>query len=239
MGWRSPGYINDENIRATILKIVNRITKILMVAVWICPGLPLRFPELSILCFSGSNRNLYFDADERVFLIKSRYNKSHEFDSRILFLDVPVSAVLFWYIYILRPFIMSLYPVEAGRLEKALIVSSIGKLVGDSVFDEDEVDGIVAEEEEEEDRAANYALYRDTKSMEVFYNHLDPAEFRETMLRSFVFIDTSNCGLMKRTHFRLSFRPTQNLSVKRGAQDQNIQTGIGGLVETLHCSLEL
>ncbi|CAI1937584.1 hypothetical protein SEUBUCD650_0D05050 [Saccharomyces eubayanus] len=37
--------------------------------------------------------------------------------------------------------------------------------------------------------------------MEVFYNHLDPAEFRETMLRSFVFIDTSNCGLMKRTHF--------------------------------------
>lgn len=42
MGWRSPGYINDENIRATILKIVNRITKILMAAVCICPGLQLR-----------------------------------------------------------------------------------------------------------------------------------------------------------------------------------------------------
>ena len=56
--------------------------------VWICPSLQLRFPELSILCSSGSNRNLYFDADERVFLIKSRYNKSYKFDSRILFLDV-------------------------------------------------------------------------------------------------------------------------------------------------------
>lgn len=96
----SPVPLNEENskeirLREKVLKIVEEITKVMMVSVWINPGSALRFPELSILSFTGGSRNIYFDTDDRIFIVHSRYNKNTKYDTRILFLDRAVSAQLF------------------------------------------------------------------------------------------------------------------------------------------------
>ena len=108
MRFRNQEEAGEEHKRCRILKVISSITKLLMLSVWFNPGLPLRFPELSILSFGGSQRNLYFDAGDRVFIIRSRYNKNTKYDTRLLFLDAGVSAQLFWLIYVLWPFTISL-----------------------------------------------------------------------------------------------------------------------------------
>lgn len=114
MRFRDQQDSHDKQKQKRILNIVNSLTKLLMLAVWINPDLALRFPELSILSFSGPHRNLYFDSDERIFVIRSRYNKNTKYDTRLLFLDPDVSAELFWFIYILRPFTIELLGDETS-----------------------------------------------------------------------------------------------------------------------------
>ena len=102
MNWvREEDAVNPD-VALTMLDIINRMTKVLMVCVWLSPGLPLRFPELNITTFAGEGRNLYIDVVDRVFFIKNR-----KFENRLLFLDKIVSADLLWFVHILRPFVGS------------------------------------------------------------------------------------------------------------------------------------
>ncbi|GES71212.1 hypothetical protein SCEPF1_0075000200 [Saccharomyces cerevisiae] len=57
MRFRNQEEAGEEHKRCRILKVISSITKLLMLSVWFNPGLPLRFPELSILSFGGSQRN--------------------------------------------------------------------------------------------------------------------------------------------------------------------------------------
>ena len=100
--------VKKIKVRKRVLKIIEEITKVMMVSVWINPGLALRFPELSILSFAGGSRNIYYETDDRVFIVRSCYNKNTKYDTRILFLDRAVSAQLFWFVYVLRPFAIQL-----------------------------------------------------------------------------------------------------------------------------------
>lgn len=125
MRFREPESAQDEFVRSRILTIMNSITKLLMVSVWISPGLALRFTELSILSFSGSHRNLYFDSDDRVFIIRSRYNKNTKYDTRLLFLSPTVSAQLFWFVYVLRPFTIALIGDGISRVNTTAVMGTL------------------------------------------------------------------------------------------------------------------
>ncbi|CAI1978425.1 hypothetical protein SEUBUCD646_0G00240 [Saccharomyces eubayanus] len=226
MNWKKIDYKNDKIIRDAVLKIANRITKLLMIAIGVCPGLPLVFPELNLLRFTSFNRNMYFDAGERVFVIESKYNK---YNTQFLFLDVPVSAILFWFMYILRLFTISMYPVDVGCSERAEIVSTIGSVVADNVLGNNRFDDNNIEMNDEE-RAVNADVYEYTIMLEAFIKKLEANKIRDIMLKDFLFIDTSNCGLMKRTHFStvLSTYPT-SISNRQAQNLTSFQRGLAAL----------
>lgn len=168
----------DANVKQKLLKIINNMTKVLMVSVWIDPGLALRFPELSILSFGGSHRNLYFDADDRVFIIRSRYNKNTRYDSRILFLDAKASAQLFWFIYIIRPFTVLFLGDSICQISTAAV---LGAFSAPEPTEEDQ--GL---EEEADDINFNAGMYAHAQEMRGRLSSASAFEVGNSVLKSMV-----------------------------------------------------
>ncbi|KOG99279.1 uncharacterized protein DI49_1725 [Saccharomyces eubayanus] len=131
--------------------------------------------------------------------------------------------------YILRPFAISMYPVDVGCSERAEIVSTIGSVVADNVLGNNRFDDNNVEMDDEE-RAVNADVYEYTIMLEAFIKILEANKVREFMLKGFLFIDTSNCGLMKRTHFStvLSTYPT-SISNRQAQNLTSFQRGLAAL----------
>ncbi|QLG72925.1 hypothetical protein HG535_0D06370 [Zygotorulaspora mrakii] len=193
MGFRDRQDANNKGKCDRILKIINGITKLLMLAVWINPGLALRFPELSILSFSGTHRNLYFDSDDRVFLIRSRYNKNTKYDTRLLFLDEDVSAKLFWFLYILRPFTISILGNEVWKMNSSAIMGAL--IPQETLPDTQSV------EEEAEDINFNAELYHHQMELSARLRNADSQQLGGAIFRSLVFIDVRRLVLVHRSTF--------------------------------------
>lgn len=106
--WKNLSNNHDDTILQEIANTVNEITYLLMCAVWINPGYPLRFPELSILSIAGPTRNLFIEDSTRKFYIRSYYNKFKRDALNFLFLDTVVSSYLLWLLYVIKPFFLDL-----------------------------------------------------------------------------------------------------------------------------------
>ena len=72
---------------------------------------------MNITTFAGEGRNLYIDVVDRIFFIKSSYNKNRKFENRLLFMDKIVSADLLWFVHILRPFVVKLLRNRLGEFK--------------------------------------------------------------------------------------------------------------------------
>ncbi|QLG70072.1 hypothetical protein HG535_0A00110 [Zygotorulaspora mrakii] len=193
MRFREQESAQNEQVRASILKLVNTITKLLMLAVWINPGLALRFPELSIISFGGSHRNLYFDSDDRVFIIRSRYNKNTKYDTRLLFLDARVSAQLFWFIYILRPFTIVLLGDDISKINISAIMGALTP--------QEPLTDTHDTEEEVEDINFNAELYYHQMELRNRLNNASPQTIGNAIFKSMVFLDVRKLVLVHRSTF--------------------------------------
>lgn len=183
----------NEQVCSAILKIINTITKLLMVSIWISPGLALRFTELSILSFSGSHRNLYFDSDDRVFIIRSRYNKNTKYDTRLLFLNPTVSAQLFWFIYVLRPFTITLLGDGISRTNTAAVMGALTpqEPLGETHSVEEEADEI----------NFNAELYHHQMEVKNRLKDATPLEIWNAIFKSMVFLDLKKMAMVNRSTF--------------------------------------
>lgn len=181
----------NEDVRKSLLDIINKLTKVLMVSVWLSPGMPLRFPELSILTFSGRGRNLYVDATDRVFFIKSRYNKNRKFDNRLLFLDKVVSAQLLWFVYILRPFLVSIMQGELARFSKNILIRHCEREIEGEIMDDDEIENSAEE---------NRQLYDYNIGANARVNNSE-ISVGNTIIKQFLFVDVKNLRLIDSNAF--------------------------------------
>lgn len=197
MEWFSDGDASSAAVAGQFLEIVNKMTKVLMVCVWLSPGTPLRFPELNIMTFAGEGRNLYIDVIDRIFYIKSAYNKNRKFENRLLFLDKVVSGDLLWFIYILRPFVVKMLSQRLSEFQNGMVVNQLSREIETELTEEE------AENQEEEDEE----LYSRTEVLDRSlrgYSSLGNA-----ILKMFVFVDVRNMRhlpvsgeFMSGAHFR-------------------------------------
>lgn len=190
--WRNEEDSSNENTIKNILILVNQITKLLMFSVWLSPGMALRFPELSILSFSGYDRNLFVDVIEKIFYFKTTYNKNKKFDSRLLFMDKTVTTNLLWFVYILRPFTIDLMQDKLSLFKTDMLKQKFNqeysKTVGESFED-------VPEEEEEEARRDN-TYYSGNDTIEQV-----GADAGDTIMKMFLFVDVKNYRLVSSGSF--------------------------------------
>ena len=100
---------------------------------------------MNITTFAGEGRNLYIDVVDRIFFIKSSYNKNRKFENRLLFMDKIVSADLLWFVHILRPFVVKLLRNRLGEFQNGMIVNQLSREIETELIDED------SENKEEED----------------------------------------------------------------------------------------
>ena len=197
MRFRNQEEAGEEHKRCRILKVISSITKLLMLSVWFNPGLPLRFPELSILSFGGSQRNLYFDAGDRVFIIRSRYNKNTKYDTRLLFLDAGVSAQLFWLIYVLWPFTISLLGGGGGGVIAQINVSAI---MG-ALTQQETGEAALSVEEEAEDINFDAALHLHQQELKGRLANANAVEIGGAIFKSMVFVDVQKMTMVQRAAF--------------------------------------
>lgn len=188
-----PAVVNEEDpkilrLRKKVLKIIEEITKIVMVSVWINPGLALRFPELSILSFAGGSRNIYFDTDDRVFIVLSRYNKNTRYETRLLFLDRIVSAQLFWFIYILRPFAIQLLESKISAMNTKEIIGMWKQPV--------ESDDEPSIQEESEEIEFNFRLHLHSRELKIQLELLSPRDRGIAVMKTMLFVDVQNMSLI-------------------------------------------
>lgn len=181
----------NESIRKSLLDIINKMTKVLMVSMWLSPGMPLRFPELSIMTFSGRGRNLYVDATDRVFFIKSRYNKNRKFDSRLLFMDKVVSSQLLWFVYILRPFLVSLMQPDLAHFARSILISHCERELEGEIMDDDDLENPVED---------NRELHDYSRGVNARINNADTTT-GNSIIKQFLFVDVKNLRLVDSNAF--------------------------------------
>ncbi|CCF59419.1 hypothetical protein KAFR_0G03860 [Kazachstania africana CBS 2517] len=136
--WRRPEDASVSEIRTKVVKLINKMTKLLMASVWISTGFPVRFTELSILSVGGTSRNLYIDSDTRLFYFRVTYNKNKKFDNRIFMMDLPVTRNLFWFVYILRPFEIELLSKVLDVMDSSMLIGHFANAVRQEIEDEAE-----------------------------------------------------------------------------------------------------
>ena len=189
MNWVRDEDAGSSEVAQSMLDIINRLTKVLMVCVWLSPGLPLRFPELSIITFAGEGRNVYIDVVDRIFFIKSSYNKNRKYENRLLFLDKIVSADLLWFIHILRPFVVKLLRNRLGEFQSSMIVNQLSREIETELVDED------AENNEDEDEELFSRTERLSNAVRNF------PSLGNAVLKMFVFVDVKNMRLVDSNAF--------------------------------------
>ena len=192
--WKNDIEANDENIKKKLLRLINEITKLLMFSIWISPGIALRFPELSILSFSGYDRNLFLDVVDRVFYFKTTYNKNKKYDSRLLFMDKVVTTHILWYLYILRPFTIELLDDKSTIFKTDMLKHNYIQEFSNDV-EEDFLETPEAEEEEENTRELRFTAGTHT------FEQMPANSTGDTILKMFLFVDVLHYGLISSTSF--------------------------------------
>lgn len=220
MEWVDPESADQPAMVQAVVEIAAKLTKLLMLWVWLSPGLPLRFPELSILSFSGRHRNVFIDIQDRTLFIKSMYNKNRKFDNRLLFLDQQVSLALFWFIFVLRPFTIAILGNDIERMAKDIIREQYDT----AVMAECEEDN-----EEEGDRRRLFVASEDLQG-EVS----DKATGRSTtgaiVMRMFLFVDIKNMCLVRPNAFnKVLLSYPSDVLLRQNLTISSMRQGLAGL----------
>ena len=216
--WKSDNDRLNENVIKKMICSINQLTRLLMFSVWISPGLPLRLSELSMLTFSGYDRNMFVDMIDKVFYFKNTYNKSKQYDSRLYFMDKYVTAHLLWFIYILRPFTIELLQNKLNCFKVDVLRNNFLKEFSTEV---EETFSKRPDEEEEATRAPCYISGSRT------IEEIPADKAGDSILKMFLFVDILNYGLISSTSFTttlLSY-PTDQ-STYKPHEYQNFSQGL-------------
>lgn len=219
MEWKDDQYAEQPVMTHAVVEIVSKLTKLLMLWVWLSPGLPLRYPELSILSFSGKHRNIFIDVKDRTLFVKSMYNKNRKFDNRLLFLDQQVSTALFWFIFILRPFVITILGDDVDRMANNII----SKQYDTSVVAECDED-----DEEENDRRTLFVAAEGMQ--DEVTRSTETTTTGAIVMRMFLFVDVKNMALVNPNAFnKVLLSYPSDVLLRQNLTISSMRQGLAGL----------
>lgn len=191
MRWRNlENESQDESILKRIRDICNKLNRLIMVMVWICTGMPMRSPELTTITYAGAARNIFIDTVKRRLYLNIKYNKSHKYTNRVMFLSEGVSRRLWWSVTILRTFIYVTFGEDMSKFNTSVLTRLLKEDMRQSLEEYEEFynnEDVINEDAEEDVAIVDNII-------EVGNQRREDAS--RTMVRMFAFIDIKNLRLM-------------------------------------------
>ena len=197
--WRNPSDKDNAFVVNEVRKIIANLNRQIMVMVWMSTGMPMRFPELSTLSFSGISRNLYIDTSRRRLYLNVKYNKNGKFTNRILFMTDGVSRRLWWTISLLRLFVLITFPRDIKNYNRSAFIDDLAQQVTADIDDNEKI--LQDEDSIDENISAGTACFNkfseevDPVSNPAQDNTLNDAGF--AVMGIFLFVDFKSGTLFK------------------------------------------
>ncbi|CCK71424.1 DEAD/DEAH box helicase KNAG_0G03680 [Huiozyma naganishii CBS 8797] len=158
--------------------------------------MPLRFPELSTITFSGPERNVYADGGGRMLYFLTTYNKNKQYGHRLSFLDAAASAKLLWFILILRPFTIELLKDELAQFKGDMYL----RHAEDTVYEQDVLEAGGDSSEDENVPVFNHAR-RLTERVQLLAASSGAATVGAAVLKEFLWVDIEHHRLLGLNQF--------------------------------------
>ncbi|SCU80252.1 LAFA_0B08394g1_1 [Lachancea sp. 'fantastica'] len=107
-----------DSLTPLLIEALDECTVLLMWMIYLTCGSPYRYPELLLLKFAGSNRNIFVDQQTRCILLWTGYPKLRGSRLDMKMLSKNTSNYVFFYIMVLRPIQVQLAGKEYDKFRR-------------------------------------------------------------------------------------------------------------------------